>query len=50
MLKQLAESEIETFRKIIQDIKNDLKEGIFLKNIDSHWTGKLVKILLSKFN
>lgn len=50
MLKQLVDADLDMYIKLMNDIEEDLQEGIQLKNLDSSCTNKLVKIVLHKMN
>ena len=42
------QSDIELYTRLMNDIKNELDEGITLANMDQTITNKLVKIILKK--
>ncbi len=50
MLKQLVDSDLDMYIKLMNDIEEDLEEGLHLRNLDAARTSKLVKIVLEKLN
>jgi hypothetical protein len=48
MVKQLVDSDLDTYEKMIADVEEDLEMGIKLRNLDTDEANTLVKIVLSK--
>jgi hypothetical protein len=48
LVKQLVESDIEIYEKMIGEIEDDLEAGIKLRNLNSDEANILIKIVLNK--
>jgi predicted sugar kinase len=50
MVQQLVEADLELFTKLMNDIQNNIVEGLAFRNVDQSITNKLIKIVLQKIN
>lgn len=48
MVRQLVESDIDLYTKIIRDIQTNLEDGFVLPNLNEEQSKVLVKIVLQK--
>lgn len=50
MMKQLAETDIELYSKLMNDMEENLEDGVILPNLNELHSNILVKIVLQKMS